>query len=59
MAAFRGPSFDWSDPEHAVEALVESLPQDFGISADSKFFAAHWEATLGDLVVSLLSRRDA
>lgn len=56
-AAFRGPSFDHSDPELAVAALVEMLPLEFGIQVAPEFFAKRWTGALRQLVNDLLAER--
>lgn len=58
-AAFRGPSFDCSDPEFAVGALVEMLPLRFAIRVAPDFIAERWTGTLGQLVSDLLAERGA
>jgi hypothetical protein len=53
--AFHGPSFEWTDPESAFEAVVKVLEVGFDLSAPEAFWQSHRESTLGELIDSLLS----
>jgi hypothetical protein len=52
---FHGPSFDWTDPESAFEAVVDVLEVRFNLSAPEAFWQSHRESTLDELIDSLLS----
>lgn len=48
--AFHGPSFDFCDPESALEGVIELLEEEFAIAPSEKFWQSHGETTFGALV---------
>ena len=55
--AFHGPRFDFSDPESALEAVLETLNVDFAISPPASFWQCHIESMMGELIDSLLEHQ--
>ena len=55
--AFHGPRFDFSDPESAFEAVLETLKTDFAISPPASFWQSHSKSTMGALIDSLLEQQ--
>lgn len=55
--AFYGPRFDYSDPESAFEAVLETLKADYGVSPPASFWQSHSASTMGELIDSLLEQQ--
>lgn len=55
--AFHGPSFDFTDPEAAFDAVREALTHEFGIQPSEPFWQAQSGVTMGQLVANLLAQR--
>lgn len=55
--AFHGPSFDFTDPEAAFDAVREALGHEFGIQPDEAFWRAQSDVTMGQLIANLLAQR--
>ena len=53
QVAFHGPSFDFSDPESAFDAVVETLGLEFGIRPSTEFWRRQDGVTMGQLVSAL------
>jgi hypothetical protein len=53
--AFHGPSFDFTDPEAAFDAVVEALETELGMNARKDFWQAQAGASMGQLVAGLLA----
>ncbi|MBY0236931.1 MAG: hypothetical protein K2W93_18255, partial [Burkholderiaceae bacterium] len=58
IAVFHGPSFDFSDPVGAFDAVVELVGRDFGIQVSASFWQSHGDSSMGKLVDALLRSRD-
>lgn len=54
--AFHGPSFDFTDPESAFEAVIEMLDERFSIKPSEEFWRSQSKSTLGQLVQGLLAQ---
>lgn len=55
--AFHGPSFDFTDPEAAFDAVRKALDHEFGIQPNDAFWQAQSGVSMGQLVASLLAQR--
>ncbi len=53
--AFHGPSFDFTDPEAAFEAVIEALDSELGMRPSKEFWPAQAGVSMGQLVAALLA----